>query len=196
MIRPVVLVGPALSPVRSSTARLALTFPVPFHRRLVAAFLFLFAWSLSGQTFGGGVSSELIRFLQLTPEQGTAINRLAASWRSELQSLEQRAAGKPSEPVCRDAAAAREALIQKTRALLTKDQLSRLQLLEDALNLFPRVLEAQKAGLLPDALATSPIGLPAGQITTELAFTAGPPKPLPGCPPARTEVRPGIVPGR
>ena len=160
-----------------------------------ALILSIFCCSLSAQTFGGGVSAELIRFLQLTPEQGTAINRLAASWKTELQTFEQRAAGKQVESVCREATAARDGLTQKTRALLTKDQLGRLQLLEDALNLFPRVLEAQKVGLLPDALATSPIGMPGGQITVELAFTASPAKPLPGCP-SKTEVRPGIVPGR
>jgi hypothetical protein len=173
-----------------------------------AATFIIFSSSLAAQGFGGSFSPELMRFLQLTPEQATAIGRLDASWKQELQALEQRAgqlrgnlAGRGGEApamdsLCREATTARQDLTQKTRALLTKDQLARLQLLEDALNLFPRVLEAQSAGLLPDSLATAPIGLPAGQITVELSFTATPTKPLPGCPVPKTEIRPGIVPGR
>jgi hypothetical protein len=153
-------------------------------------------------TFGrGGISPELMRFLQLSPEQASAIDRLAAAWNADLQAKTRRAGQIPRsaggqaalESLCREATASRDTLMQKTRALLTPEQLGKLQLLDDALNLLPRVLEAQRAGLLADSLETSPIGMPGGQITVGLAFTAGPPKPLPGCPPAQTEVRPGIV---
>jgi len=52
--------------------------------------------SLVGQvlptaTSRGALSPELSRFLQLSPEQGAAINRLAAAWNSELQAKTQRA---------------------------------------------------------------------------------------------------------
>jgi hypothetical protein len=157
----------------------------------------------------GAVSPELMRFLQLSAEQASGINRLAAAWNAELQVKAQRAdqargttgrateaAAATLESICREATASRDALMQKTRALLDAGQLLKLQLLDDALNLFPRVLEAQSAGLLTDSVETSPIGMPGGQITVGLAFTAGPPKPLPGCQPAKTEARPGIVPGR
>ena len=158
----------------------------------------------------GALPAELSRFLQLSPEQASGINRLAAAWKAELQAKTQQAeqirrttggragaaAAATLESLCRDATAGRDTWMQKTRALLNAEQLSKLQLLDDALNLFPRVLEAQSAGLLAASLPTSPVGMPAGEITVGLAFTAGPPTPLPGCQPAKTEARPGTVPVR
>ena len=60
------------------------------HTRLVAAAgWFLFCLSSAGQVLPGRprgvVPPELLRFLQLTPEQAVSINRLAADWNTTLQ---------------------------------------------------------------------------------------------------------------
>src|SRR5205823_1530746 len=61
------------------------------------------------------------------------------------------------ESVCRAATAGRADLVQKSRAVLNSSQSGRLQALDDALALMPRVVEAQRVGLLPDSIETSPI---------------------------------------
>src|SRR5438874_1541493 len=66
------------------------------HTRLVAvAWWWLSCLPLAGQVPSGRprgvVSPELLRFLQLTPEQGASINRLSADWNTSLQGYTARA---------------------------------------------------------------------------------------------------------
>src|SRR5690349_18458202 len=120
---------------------------------------FVLASSLSvsyGQTsLSSGVAPELVRYLQLLPSQGTAINQLLADWTNTLQSESAQAelirsqivveTGKSQpdpatlggyyvqlESICRRAMSERADLTQRTRAVLSADQLSRLQTLEEA----------------------------------------------------------------
>jgi hypothetical protein len=183
-----------------------------------SAFLLASSLTLSYAQTGlsGGVAPELVRYLQLSPSQGVAINQLVADWTNTLQTESARAelirgqisseTGKSQpdpatlgsyyvqlESICRRATSERADLTQRTRAVLSTDQLSRLQALDDALQLMPRVIEAQRVGLLPDFIESSPIGLPAGQITVPLAFPATTPALLPGCLPS-SQAQPGTVP--
>jgi len=163
------------------------------------------------------VSSELVRYLQLTPDQAANINQLASAWNSSLQDKTRQvnqinadirtetAKGGPDasalgglyvelEALCRDVTAGRANLLQTTRNVLDAGQRARLQALDDALLLMGRVIEAQKAGLVADSIETAPVGLPAGQITVSLTFSAAAPAPLPGCLPTATQAQPGAVP--
>jgi hypothetical protein len=187
--------------------------------RVLTGVLLVFAAIPAGAqgTLGGALAPELLRYLQLSSGQAANMNQLAAAWtatvqektreadqlRSEIQAETGRDQPDPAvlgadyvklEMICRSATAARNDLLQNTRAVLSADQLARIQALEDALNLMPRVIEAQRAGLIPDFIQTSPIGLPAGQITVSLAFAAATPAPLPGCLAPAVQAQPGNIP--
>jgi hypothetical protein len=160
------------------------------------------------------VAPELFRFLQLTSEQAITLNQLSADWSATLQAKTRDADAirseiqietskeRPSaatigdayvrlEGVCREATAARTGLLEKTRAVLNRDQLARVQMLVEALNLMPRVVESQRLGLVPDFIQTAPVGLPGGLLTVAITFPPGSPTPLPGCLPS-IEVRPEV----
>jgi hypothetical protein len=190
-----------------------------FHSRPASGAILLLALIPAAAQTGlrSFVSSELVRYLQLTADQASSINQLAAAWNSSLQDKTRQVnqintdiqtetakiSPDPSalgglyvglEAVCRDATQDRANLLQKTRDVLNTGQRARLQALDDALSLMPRVIEAQKAGLLADSIDTAPVGLPAGQVTVSLTFSPASPTPLPGCLPPSTQAQPGAVP--
>jgi len=185
--------------------------------RLLRLFLFLAIahFPATGQIGSRGVAPELARYLQLAPEQAASLNQLAIEWAATLEAKNAQAAqlrndilsetekDQPNatslggyylqlQRVCRETTAARTDLLQKTRAVLKSDQIARLQALEDALALMPRVLEAQTAGMIPDSIQTAPVGFPAGQISVALTFAATTPAQLPGCL-ATVQAQPGTV---
>jgi hypothetical protein len=189
------------------------------HSRLASGAILLLGFIPAAAQTGlrSFVSTELVRYLQLTPDQAASINQLATAWNSSLQDktrqlnqinadirTETAKSGPDAatlgglyvelEALCRDATAGRANLLQKTRDVLDTGQRARLQALDDALSLMPRVIEAQKAGLVADSIDTAPVGLPAGQVTVSLTFSAASPTPLPGCLPPATQAQPGAVP--
>jgi hypothetical protein len=162
------------------------------------------------------IAPELMRYLQLSGAQAATINQLAGEWKTTLQNnttaadqiwSQIRTETEKDQPdastlgryylqlasMCHDVTTARADFIRRASNSLTADQLTRLQTLADALQIMPRVIEAQRAGILPDSIDTAPVGLPAGQITVSLTFLASSPQPLPGCL-SPTQVQPGTVP--
>jgi hypothetical protein len=152
----------------------------------------------------------------LTPAQAALINQLVSDWAASLHSRVSQADEIRSQiktetdkdqpdaaaiggfylrlqSICRQATTARNEVGERTRAVLSRDQMARLQLLDDALQAMPRVIEAQRAMLLPDSVDTAPVGLPVGQVTVSTAFVPSTPSPLPGCLPV-VQAQPGTIP--
>ena len=162
------------------------------------------------------IAPELMRYLQLSASQAATINQLAGEWKTTLQNnttaadqirSQIKTETEKDQPdaatlggyylqlasICHDVTTARGDFIRMAGNTLTADQLTRLQTLADALQLMPRVIEGQRAGLLPESIDSAPIGLPPGQITVSLTFLASSPQPLPGCL-SSSQVQPGTVP--
>ena len=167
------------------------------------------------------LARDAVRYLDLNPEQVTALSRIHSSWLAYRAIAAKRAGlfeaqidiktkarnAKPDaamrrqqqaelETICAQSQARRQKTMVEVRALLTPAQVVKLAALEEALTMMPIVQSAESVNLLSGALRGPPMGMPDGTIEVEFNYIRSPVMPLPGCRASPQVVRPGVEPSK
>jgi hypothetical protein len=139
---------------------------------------------------------EVARYLDLSPTQQQQLASVNADWSVQLQALQSQAQSRRDtaarEALCRVSRQRQAEHQQRTRALLSAEQLARLAALEQAFLLMPVIESAQSASLMPDRLELVPAGLPDGGVVVESNYRRAAAAPLPGCPAVTQNMRPTL----
>lgn len=125
---------------------------------------------------------DVARYLGLTPEQQSAMNRIHADWSAFIVEQQRVIGGKtPSKTQCQQSTKRQAESMQAARAVLLPAQLEKLAALEAAFLLMPVIESAQVANLMSNTLTLPPLGMPGGSVELGYAYARVPAVALPGC---------------